>query len=181
MYKVKLVILASRGSCSGDRRGVCRGQAPRHQRTHFLHPFRPGAPPGRHLHDQPPRQPRAAGRRQSAAPNRRPPASLSMKTRFRGPLVAQTSIGRFAQPCGAEERRGGKFLQLATRRERAARQRTARSVVRRALRVQDQIHSHLVWSLERAEVDAYITSCRCVGAGASDERQCARRPLDKRE
>ena len=70
---------------------------------------------------------------------------------------------------------------FATRGERAARQRTAHSVVRRALRVQDQIHSHLVWSLERAEVDAYITSCRCVGAGASDERQCARRSLDKRE
>src|SRR5947208_6049531 len=30
-------------------------------------------------------------------------ASLSMKTRFRGPLVAQTSLGRLAQPCGAED------------------------------------------------------------------------------
>ena len=27
--------------------------------------------------------------------------ALSMKTSFRGPLVAQTSIGRLAQPCGA--------------------------------------------------------------------------------
>ena len=27
---------------------------------------------------------------------------LSLKTRFRGPLVAQTSIGRLAQPWGAE-------------------------------------------------------------------------------
>src|SRR5918999_679901 len=31
-----------------------------------------------------------------------PRVSLSMKTRFRGPLVAQTSIGRTAQPCGVE-------------------------------------------------------------------------------
>jgi hypothetical protein len=30
-------------------------------------------------------------------------ASLSIETRFRGPLVAQTSIGRLAQPCGAED------------------------------------------------------------------------------
>ena len=28
--------------------------------------------------------------------------SLSMKTRFRGPLVPQTSVRRLAQPCGAE-------------------------------------------------------------------------------
>src|SRR5437764_11352671 len=28
--------------------------------------------------------------------------AMSMKTRFRGPLVAQTSIRRLAQPCGAE-------------------------------------------------------------------------------
>jgi hypothetical protein len=32
-------------------------------------------------------------------------ASLSMKTRFRGPVVAQTSIERLAQPCGAEDTR----------------------------------------------------------------------------
>jgi hypothetical protein len=32
----------------------------------------------------------------------RPMRALSMKTRSRGPLVAQTSIGRLAQPCGAE-------------------------------------------------------------------------------
>src|SRR6266699_2106364 len=28
--------------------------------------------------------------------------ALSMKTSFRGPLVAQTSIGRLAQPCGED-------------------------------------------------------------------------------
>jgi hypothetical protein len=36
---------------------------------------------------------------------RRPGARLSMETRSRGPLVAQTSIGRQAQPCGAPVRR----------------------------------------------------------------------------
>ena len=48
--------------CSGDgsRRGVCGGQAPRHRRPHFLHPLRAGTPSGRRLHDQPPRQRRAA-------------------------------------------------------------------------------------------------------------------------
>jgi hypothetical protein len=33
--------------------------------------------------------------------SRSPAAALSMKTRSRGPLVAQTSVGRLAQPCGA--------------------------------------------------------------------------------
>jgi len=35
--------------------------------------------------------------------------TLSMKTRFRGPLVAQTSIGRLAQPCGAKDTRERKI------------------------------------------------------------------------
>jgi hypothetical protein len=35
-------------------------------------------------------------------------AALSMKARFRGPFVAQTSIGRLAQPCGAKVRRSRK-------------------------------------------------------------------------
>jgi hypothetical protein len=34
------------------------------------------------------------------------PRTLSTETRFRGPLVAQTSIRRLAQPCGAAVRRG---------------------------------------------------------------------------
>jgi hypothetical protein len=34
--------------------------------------------------------------------------SLSLETRFRGPLVAQTSAGRLAQPCGAESAAGQK-------------------------------------------------------------------------
>ena len=41
-----------------------------------------------------------------------PGATLSMKTRFGGPLVAQTSRGRLAQPCEAGSRPGRKCLQM---------------------------------------------------------------------
>ncbi len=34
------------------------------------------------------------------------------QTKVRGPLVAQTSIGRLAQPCGAEPTRSRKYLQM---------------------------------------------------------------------
>jgi hypothetical protein len=43
--------------------------------------------------------------------------ALSMQTRFRGPLVAQTLAGRLAQPCGAEAPSEQKALQMSPFRD----------------------------------------------------------------
>src|SRR5262245_30030377 len=49
---------------------------------------------------------RRSANRKTATSSQRP--SLSTKASFRGPLVAQTSIGRLAQPCEAESPSGRK-------------------------------------------------------------------------